>query len=258
MATHKHWSDQSGMALITALLALMLISALMAGLVAAVSTDQRGASINRDQTQAYAAAHAGLEQLTSDLGQLFVTDVSPSGAQITAVAAHPPVINGFEFVAPGGGDGSGYTVTFTADGNGNPQAIPNADITTGPFTGFKGLVTPYTMTVTARSNGGGAEVRLRRGLQTVAVPVFQFGIFSETDLSIFSGGGFNFGGRVHTNGSLFVAAQTSGTTNITFTDRITAVNEVVRNYLSNGLSALTSSPSFTNQVLVPTIAEKFC
>ena len=94
------------------------------------------------------------------------------------------------------------------------------------------------MTVTARSTGGGSEVRLRRGLQTVAVPVFQFGIFSESDLSIFSGGGFNFGGRVHTNGSLFVAAQTSGATNITFNDRITAVNEVIRNFLSNGLNAL--------------------
>jgi len=36
--------------------------------------------------------------------------------------------------------------------------------------------------VTARSTKG-SEVRLRRGLQTVAVPVFQFGVFSETDLT---------------------------------------------------------------------------
>lgn len=246
-------TNESGVALIAALLAVMLVSALMAGMFAAIQADQRGSAIDRDQTQAYAAAHAGLEQLTSSLATLFNSNVSPTVAQINAIAAAPPIIPGFAYKAPGGAAGSGYRIDFTdANLDGNPDVIPNADITTGPFTGFKGLITPYTMTVTARSTGGGSEVRLRRGLQTVAVPVFQFGIFSESDLSIFSGGGFNFGGRVHTNGSLFVAAQTSGATNITFNDRITAVNEVVRNFLSNGLNALTSAPSFTNNVLVPT------
>ena len=45
---------------------------------------------------------------------------------------------------------------------------------------------------------------MRRTLQTVAVPVFQFGVFSENDLSFFAGPDFNFGGRIHTNGDLFL------------------------------------------------------
>ena len=45
----------------------------------------------------------------------------------------------------------------------------------------------------------GSEVNLTRTLQTVAIPVFQFGYFSENDLSFFAGPNFNFGGRVHTN-----------------------------------------------------------
>ena len=252
MTPRARWTKETGVALITALLAVALVSALMAGMFAAIQADQRGGSADRDQTQAYAAAHAGLEQLTSGLATLFTTDVSPSAAQISAIASTPPSIPGFDFRAPGGASGTGYTITFNTDAQGNPQATPNADITAGAFIGFKGLITPYTMTVTARSTGGGSEVRLRRGLQTVAIPVFQFGIFSESDLTIFAGGGFNFGGRVHTNGNLFVAAQTVGTNNITFSDRITVVGEVVRNFLANGLSALTSSPSFTNNVLIPT------
>lgn len=253
---HKHTAaGEQGMVLVAALLALMLISALMAGMFAAVTADQRGAAIDRDQTQAYAAAHAGLEQMTSGLASLFVTDVSPSVSDINAIAANPPAIPGFEFRAPGGAANSGFTITYTdANSDGVPDALANADITTGPYTGFKGLITPYTMTVTARSTSGGAEVRLRRGLQTVAIPVFQFGIFSDTDLTIYAGGGFAFGGRVHTNGSLFVAAQTSGTNNITFNDRITAVNEVVRLFLANGLNTTTSAPTFTNDVMVPTSA----
>ncbi len=78
---------------------------------------------------------------------------------------------------------------------------------------------------------------MRRTLQTVAVPVFQFGMFSEGDLSFHAGATFNFGGRVHTNGNLYLA-QGGGT--LTLADRVTAVGEVIRTNLSNGTDTLTS------------------
>ena len=62
--------------------------------------------------------------------------------------------------------------------------------------------------------------------------MFQFGIFSDVDLSFFAGPNFNFGGRVHTNGNLFLS---SGST-LTLSDTATAVGEVVRQELSNGVS----------------------
>ena len=248
MTLARRSADESGVALITALLAIMLMSALMVGMFAALATDQRSHAVDRDQTQAYAAAQAGLEKLTSGLATLFVTDVSPSPAQINLVASTPPVIPGYSFTAPGGLAGSGYAITYPTDAPGNPQALP-LPITTGPFTGFQGLITKYTATITAVSTGG-AEVRLRRDIQTVAVPVFQFGIFSDSDLTIYAGDNFTFGGRVHTNGSLFVCEQTGA--DMTFNDRITAVKEVVHNYLSNGLLNSSSTPSCTNNVLIPT------
>ena len=67
---------------------------------------------------------------------------------------------------------------------------------------------------------------MRRTLQTVAVPVFQFGMFSENDLSFLAGPNFNFGGRVHTNANLYLASG-NGTT-LTLADRVTAVGEVIR------------------------------
>jgi hypothetical protein len=198
--------DETGMALLTVLLVCMLATALMAGMFAAVMSDQRSQGFDRDQSQAYAAAHAGLEKLTTQLAQLFVTDFSPNASQIAAASATPPSIYGFTYVAPGGGPG--YSVTFNPDpcgtcpNAGNPLPSTSNDITTGPFAGFKGLITPYTLTVTARSTGGGAEVRLRREVQTVAVPVFQFGVFGERSLSFHAGPNFDFGGRVHTNAHL--------------------------------------------------------
>ena len=77
-----------------------------------------------------------------------------------------------------------------------------ATIPNGPFQGLRGLITPYVINVTARCHRGrlgDAEARMRREVQTVAVPVFQFGIYSENDLSFFAGPNFDFGGRVHSN-----------------------------------------------------------
>ena len=113
---------------------------------------------------------------------------------------------------------------------------------------MKGIITKYPITITARSTTGNSEVRLRRELQTVAVPVFQFGVFSETDLTFYAGDNFDFGGRVHTNGSLFLSNLYGKT--LTFTDRITAVKEIYRAHFSNGLSVATNF--FTGNVLVPT------
>jgi hypothetical protein len=234
MRTRRYLSNESGVALVTAMLVVMLMSALMVAMFASLSTDIRSHAADRDQTQAYAAAQAGLEKLTSALANLFVTDASPSVAQINQIASTPPVIQNFSFISPGGAAGSGYAVTWTADAQGNPQAQATS-ITTGPYTGFQGLITKYTATITAASRAG-AEVRLRREIQTVAVPVFQFGVFSDSDLTFYAGDAFNFGGRVHTNGNFFACEFGAS---LTFADRITAVGEAVHNYLSNELVAAT-------------------
>ena len=63
--------SESGVAMVLTLLVLALASALAIGFFASVTADQRASGIDRDQTQAYAAAHAGLEKLTTDLAKLW-------------------------------------------------------------------------------------------------------------------------------------------------------------------------------------------
>jgi hypothetical protein len=223
--------DEAGMALLATIMVLMLLSALMVGFVSAIVADQNASGLNRDQTQAYAAAHAGLEKLTSDMSALFARDVSPSTAQINQLVADVPAIPNFEFRDTDGTVGYKAAARFTNGGNPAPENPQGSDIANGPFQGLKGIITPYDITVTARSRGG-AEVRLRRTLQTVSVPVFQFGMFSETDLAYHAAGTFTFGGRVHTNGNLFLAASGGGT--LQLGDRVTALGEVIRYVLPNG------------------------
>ena len=50
---------------------------------------------------------------------------------------------------------------------------------------------------------------------------------------------FNFGGRVHTNGNLFLSE--GGGSTLTLTDKVTAVGEIIRQQLQNGVSIDTAS-----------------
>jgi hypothetical protein len=221
--------NESGIALVGTLLILVLLAALLEGFILSINSDQELIGVDRGQTRAFYGALAGLEQLTGNLGTLFGSNYSPSVSQIDALTVDPPVIPGIQFVGPGGQ--SGYRIEYEVDNNGRTVAETRT-IPSGPYEGLVGLITPYTMIATARTTPGGAEVQMRRSLQTVAVPVFQFGIFSETDLSFHSGPDFNFGGRVHTNGNLYLAQRAGGT--LTLSDRVTALGEVIRKRLING------------------------
>ena len=75
-------NNESGMALLTVLLVMVLVSGLAAGMFAAVTMEQRSHAIDRDQTQVYSAAHGGLEKLTADLAALFLSDFSPNKTQL--------------------------------------------------------------------------------------------------------------------------------------------------------------------------------
>jgi hypothetical protein len=77
----------------------------------------------------------------------------------------------------------------------------------------------------------------------VAIPVFQFGLFSDTDLDFFAGPDFNFGGRLHTNGNLWLA-ENGGT--LTLSGKTTAVGEVIRTNLENGFPTTSSYNTTVN------------
>lgn len=220
------WSSESGLALVVVLLMMLLVAALMAGFVATVMSEHRQQQSDADRVGSFYGAHGGLEKLTSDLGDLFSATYTPTAAQITALNGQPPVIPGVTFVNTS--DGPGYGITFTSGPGGNPAATSRT-ITTGPFQGFTGLVTSYVIGVTARTGSLG-ESRLQREIQTVAIPLFQFGQFSDTDVGFHPGVDFDFGGRVHTNGNLFLAAGNT----LTISDKISAVGEVIRTHLMNG------------------------
>src|SRR5579863_932450 len=230
-AVKKLIRRDSGIALLTTLLLMMLMSSLLVGFILLITSGQKLSGVNNDYSRAFYAAEAGMEKITADLGTLFDTNYAPSAAQINAIAAVPPVIPGIAYTQYNGA--SGYQVNYNTDANGNPLATVTS-IQSGAYQGMTALATQYTLLVTARTLSNN-EVKLQRTTQTVGIPMFQFGIFSDTDLSFFPGPNFNFGGRTHTNGNLFLAAGAT----LKLSDRVTAVKDVIRTNLSNGFPTTT-------------------
>ena len=237
---------QSGIALVTAMIILLLVLTLVLGFTWLTLTDQQLGGVNAGVKSAFYGAEAGMEKLTADLGNLFATNAAPSAAQVHALhtPTNEPTIPFIAYLDPSGNPG--YRIDFPPDPNGNPSSAIHT-ILSGPYQGMTGLLTPFTLTVVARSVGSGttAEVKMQRQVQTVGIPIFQFGMFSQTDLSFFPGPDFNFGGRVHTNGNLWLAAGS----NLWFADKITVAKEVVRQNLSNGWA---TSSGYTGNVYIQT------
>jgi Tfp pilus assembly protein PilX len=232
-APNKQMRRDSGIALLTTLLLMLLMSSLLVGFVLLISSGQKLSGYNNDYSKAFYAAEAGMEKLTADIGTLFDTNYSPTGAQITALTTTPPGLTGINYVQYNGA--SGYNISFPTDSNGNPLATNNV-INSGSYEGMTALQTLYTLNVTARTTSG-SEVKLQRTTQTVGIPMFQFGIFSATDLSFFAGPVFSFGGRTATNGNLFLAANPGP---LTLSEPVSAYLNVIRTNLSNGYSTSSS------------------
>jgi hypothetical protein len=239
---------ERGVALITAMLILILVSAMTIGMCWMVMSDQRLGGNNKDRETAFYGAEAGMEKLTADLGAEFTTEGKVTAADVTAIESQVPTgasaIPNIQFLNAAGA--STYQVIFTPNANGDPSAVNATILPPSPYAGMQGLITSFQLSVAAQTVNSGAEVKLQRYMQVVAIPVFQFGIYSDSDLAFFNGPPFSFGGRVHTNGNLWLTP--AGQLNMS--DKVTVVGQVVRTYLENG-NAYTSN-GYTGDVYIAT------
>jgi hypothetical protein len=120
-------------------------------------------------------------------------------------------------------------------------------IAEGANAGLIAQVIPFSFETVANTTAG-AEARLKREVQVALIPVFQFGIFSDSDLSFFAGPPFNFGGRVHTNGNLFLAAGSGGTT---LSQKVTSAAQIVRAQLANGVATSVAHTGTVSVIQTP-------
>ncbi|HEY2172091.1 MAG TPA: pilus assembly PilX N-terminal domain-containing protein, partial [Candidatus Angelobacter sp.] len=230
---------EKGFALIGVLLFLVLLSAMAVTLSYTVRTEKRIGGSDQEGNLAYYDAEAGMEKMTADLGALYEKTKSPSAATITALGNGAPSLPGVSY-AP-----AGYVFNVQANPDGSPVSHVQT-ISAGDFAGLSAQIIPINLDVIA-TRVSGAQAHMTRDVEVAQIPVFQFGVFSDSDLSYFAGPDFDFAGRVHTNGDLYLAEGNGAT--LTFHDKLTAHGEVIRKTLVNGL---TTSGNYTGTVDVPT------
>jgi hypothetical protein len=216
-----------GFTLIATLLLLLLLSGIAIGMLMMVNTEAKVGTQDVQNNTTFHAAEGAIEKMTSDLAGTFQNIESPTVSQITGLSALAPANTAFLKYPV-------YTLTPATTVNVNGVVVPQTSfgqISSGPYQGLSAELLPVTLQATAQGPLGD-EVNMSRTVQVALIPVFQFGIYSDSDLSFFAGVKLDFNGRVHTNGDLYLAAG-DGTT-VTFHDKITAWGNVIRWAMPNG------------------------
>lgn len=221
----KSSTASKGSVTLAVLVLLLLVSLLVVSMVFVTNTETQLAHTDVENTAAYYGAEAGMEKMMSDLNDLYTSQQAPSVPIITALgdSSFQPALPGVTYPQ--------FSYSVQDD---NADDVPDSEVRTissGANEGLIAQIVPITLDVEAQRPSG-AEVKMRREVEVALIPVFQFGMFSDTDLSYFPGPNFDFAGRVHTNGNLFLA--TSNAAGLKFHSKITAVGEVIRRELSNG------------------------
>jgi hypothetical protein len=259
----KSTRNSRGFTLIAALLLTLLLSGLAVGMLYLVTNEQRMGNNDLENNLAYYGAESGIENLTAQLSILYQSSQTPTAASLNALTAAtnwPSAVTGSNIT----------NMVFTPSiswppnqSNGLPCTnAPNPcgswDIVgSGSDQGMVASLIPFTLgeTATRLASAGevtnnaaiaptGASVNLTRTVEVALLPAFEFGVFCDGDCDYFAGPNFSFGGRVHTNGNLFLASGA----NLTFTDKIAAVGQVITDQLENGWP---TSNQYTGNVWVP-------
>jgi Tfp pilus assembly protein PilX len=232
----KHRNHNSrGFTLIAALLILVLLSGVSAGLLYMVTNEAKMGGNDLEANVAYYGAESGMEKLTADLSSLYTQYMSPTNTQIQGLISYPPTSAMVGQMT--------YTESITYPLTGSSPTSNWDTVSTGVNQGLYAEIIPMTLQVIA-NRPSGASVNMTRKVEVALIPVFQFGVFCGYDCSYFPGPNFSFGGRVHTNSNLFLATEAT----LFFTDKLAAYKQVIMDRLENGY---VTSGTYDGTVYIP-------
>jgi len=234
-----------GFTLIASLLLILLMSGFALGLLIMVNTEQRVGGYDMNNTYTFHATEGAIEKMTSDLASTFKSIQAPSAAQICALSANYPtwdstVTYPVYNVSP---------VSTSATPCTSPLSPVWGPIQSGPNAGLYAQIIPITMNAQAQRNTG-ETVSMTRTAEVALIPVFQFGVFSDSDLFFGRSPNLGFAGRVHTNGDLYLGVADGA--NLVFGDKMSAFGNVIRQQMDNGVVASGNDDGGT--VMIPTQA----
>lgn len=234
----KFGKNEEGSSLIIALLVMALLMGFVALVLTRTVNEIRSASNDAMDSRTFAAAQAGLESATRDFASVVENSFTPTTDDIHTI----------ENSAVPGFDEYKFTKVIT-------QTKDSEQITlqAGEFQGLYSLRDEWQIDITAKEKATGVETQLRRRFYNNRIPIFQFGAFYNDDLELNRPPLFTFGGKVHTNGNLFISAfpkTANPPAGIYFKSKLTVAGEIVNDKWKTG-TALLSGTDDTGDIYIP-------
>jgi Tfp pilus assembly protein PilX len=232
-----------GFTLIASLLLLILLSGFALALLTMVNTEQRAGGYDLNNAYTYRAAEGAMEQATSNLANYFTNVQSPTAAEICALSTSPgaPTVDSTVTyptysIAP---------IPVGAETSCTSMTTVWGQIQSGSDAGLYAQIIPVSINVEAQRNTG-ETVSMSRTAEVALIPVFQFGVFSDSDLLFGQSPNMAFAGRVHTNGDLYLGVATGSY--LVFGDKLTAYGNVIRYQMDDGVAVSSTLDSGTTMV----------
>lgn len=210
--------DEQGSAIVIALLVMVLLLGFVALAVSRTSNETVASSNDAAESRAFEASHASLEVMTRNFDKIFDIKLNPAPADLASVENNKP---------PGFDSYYDFDQKIT-----QTEATKQVVMTGTEFQGLTASRDEWQVNTTATDKTNGVQVALRRKFYNNRIPIFQFGIFYDDDLEFHPGPRFDFGGRVHSNGNLFLMASTG----LYFSSKVTTAKEVFTDVARNGNS----------------------
>ncbi len=195
---------RQGVALVYAVFGAFVAASMVTVMFTMAGVSNKGATVKRATLQARYLAEGGVE----------------AGLRDVRVA----IANWNEPPATGEVSVGNATVTYTIAEIGTEQ------ISVDP-SGIQTIVRPFE--VRAESRVEGYRSRAHRMVHAASTPLFQFAVFYSNDLEVFPGPNMTLGGRVHSNGNMYLG---SGATLTIDTNYVRAVGDIFRRRKHNAES----------------------
>src|SRR5579871_1506751 len=228
---HSAKFGSRGFTLIASLLLMMLLSGFAIALLMMVTTEQRVGGADLSNNYTYRATEGAMEKMTSDVANTFKSIQAPTAAQICGLSGNyptwdPTMTYPTYNIAPVAGCSAVLTFSSTS------TTCVWGPVQAGPDAGLYAQIIPVTLNVTAQRMNYVETVSMTRTAEVALIPVFQFGVFSDSDLFYGQSPNLGFAGRVHTNGDLYLGVSNGA--NLVFGDKLSAFGNVIRQQMDNG------------------------
>lgn len=192
----KKIKSEAGFTIIVFLALLLMLTLAGINAVMTSTTDVDIAGNEMNHSNAFYAAESGLEKACAQIEHAYRSNGLPPD----------PLPNSEFIINEGGYGGAEMTVSYST------QQLSSSTMKTlvnGAYQGLYAFATEFEISSEAHTNSSQMKADLKMVIESDLIPLYQFAVFYEPVLEIAPGPQMTLGGRVHSNGDIYLESGNS-------------------------------------------------